>query len=163
MSDQLNEINEIPEEKKQFCTFHLGNRFFGIEILDVKEIIEEIKITTIYHAPDEILGFINVRGQVHLIIDLRVLLNFDKKEINTDNRIILFNSHVGESFGVLIDRIGHMVEVYEHQIEYRIHDDKSIHIKSNDSLSKFAIGACKLQQLMILLDAKKFLKNIKKQ
>ena len=154
-------VKTINEQKRQFCTFHISKRFFGVNILDTKEIIDEFKITKVHHAPDEMLGYINIRGNVHLILDLRIMLNFEKKEIDSSNRIILFTSKVGESFGILVDRIDHMVEVNDSQIEYRIHDEKSKQSGLEDNLSKLTIGSCKLDKLLIILNAKEFLKSLK--
>ena len=162
MSEQQNKKTFRNDHKRQFCTFHLANRFFGIDILDVKEIIDEITVTKIHHAPDEMFGFINVRGHVYLILDLRLILNFAKKEIDKTNRVLLFTQRVGESFGILIDRIDHMVEVFENQIEYRVHDKKSDIADIDENLSKLAIGTCKLEKLMIILDSTRFLNHLKK-
>jgi len=147
--------------KKQFCTFYISNRLFGVNILYVREIIDEIRLTPIYHAPDSILGFINIRGQVHLILDLRLILNFEKKAIDETSRVLLFNSSVGESFGVLVDQIGHMVEVDEKQIEYRITEETPIVKNYRTAMSVLETGVCKLQNsLMTILNAELFLNTV---
>jgi chemotaxis signal transduction protein len=149
------------ETNRQFCTFQIGRHYYGIDILNVKEIIDDIALTQIYHAPEEVLGFINIRGHVYLIIDLRTLLTFDKKEIDESSRVLLFTSDVGESFGVLVDNIGHMVEVDEKRIEYRNQDDMKIDHAAR-RINALEIGACKLaDKLLVILDARKFLEVIK--
>ena len=148
--------------KRQFCTFRIGRHYFGIDILDVKEIVDNISLTKIHHAPEEILGFINIRGHVHLVIDLRQLLSFEKKEIDEFSRIILFTSDVGESFGVLIDQIGHMVEVEEKSIEYKNHEDNQSEL-SKKRLNALETAACKLEdKLLIILDARQLFQIIEK-
>jgi len=148
--------------KRQFCTFNIERHFFGVDILDVKEIIDEIAITTIHHSPEEVLGFINVRGHVHLVVDLRTLLNFEQKEIDDSSRIILFTPEVGESFGVLVDQIGHMVEVSEKKIEYKNYDEQKVMKNKHKRINKLEIGACKLEEkLLIILDSKKILEVIR--
>jgi len=148
--------------KRQFCTFSIGRHYFGIDILDIKEIVDIIELTKIYHAPEEILGFINIRGHVHLIIDLRQLLSFEKKEIDEFSRILLFTSSVGESFGILVDTIGHMVEVEENLIEYRNHEDTKTNL-SEKNFNTLEIAACKLKdKLLIILDSRQILKLLKK-
>lgn len=149
------------ETNHQFCTFQIGRHYFGIDILNVKEIIDDIALTRIHHAPEEILGFINIRGHVYLIIDLRTLLTFDRKDIDESSRILLFTPDVGESFGVLVDNIGHMVEVDEKRIEYRNQEDMKLDNAAR-RINALEIGACKLaDKLLVILDARNFLEVIK--
>jgi len=160
MSQNQEQPAGLPRQKRQFCTFYIGDDLYGIDILDVKEIIDEVKLTQIHHAANEILGLMNIRGQVYLVLDLRLLLNFQKKDIDEMSRVLLFHSKVGESFGVMVDQIGHMVEVHENLIEYRVPDDKSLP-GSEKNKSDLEVGACKLKnQLLIILDASKFLNAV---
>jgi chemotaxis signal transduction protein len=153
--------NNNQSVRKQFCTFRIDRHFFGINILDVKEIVDHIELTKIHHAPEEILGFINIRGHVHLVIDLRLLLKFEKKNIDENTRIILFTPDVGESFGILVDQIGHMVEVEEKFIEYRQHEEKQSDL-SVKRMNALEIAACKLDdKLLVILEARRFLQVIK--
>jgi len=155
-------ISHQAEKMRQFCTFRIDRHLFGVDILDVKEIIDEIFITKIHHSQDEILGFINVRGHVHLVLDLRRLLNFEIKEIDEASRIILFTSKVGESFGILVDLIEQMIEVNEKQIEFHKQDENTIMGVDQKRFNMLELGACKLEQgLVIILEAKKFLEVIK--
>jgi len=149
---------ENEKEKIQFCTFKISGHLFGVDILDVKEIIDEMKITKIYHAPDYMMGFINIRGQVYLVLNLRILLNFESKNIDSSSRVILFHAKVGESFGVLVDQIGHMVEVEKNRIEYRMNNEKT-KTNNNEKIKKsIETGVCKLNQgLMTILNSKQFL------
>lgn len=148
-------------KRRQFCTFQISRHFYGVDILDVKEIIDEIALTKIHHAPEEVLGFINIRGHVYLVIDLRTLLSFDKKEIDESSRVLLFTSDVGEAFGILVDNIGHMVEVDEKKIEFRNQDDNQLD-NSDKRINSLEIGACKLDgRLLVILEARKFLDVIK--
>jgi len=161
MKNNKKEIKNISHKKKQFCTFFISTHLYGIDILDVKEIIDEVTITKIYHAPKEILGFVNIRGHVYLVLDLRVMLNFNSKIIDETSRVLLFNKRVGESFGVMVDQIGHMVEVNENLIEYRLNDENISPSAKNPAKSDLEIGACKLDDsLMIILDAGKFLEVV---
>ncbi|MBF0525581.1 MAG: hypothetical protein HQK56_10850, partial [Deltaproteobacteria bacterium] len=46
------------ERKRQFCSFWLSGRLFGVDILDVKEINSEITFTPIFHASKEVKGYV---------------------------------------------------------------------------------------------------------
>jgi len=152
---------KLPATKRQFCTFHLAGHYFGVDILDVKEIIDEVTLTKIHHAPTEIMGFVNIRGHVHLVLDLRLLLNFSSKSVDESSRVLLFHPKVGESFGVMVDQIGHMVEVEENLIEYRLSDDSASALGRDYRKANLEKGVCKLQnKLLIILDASTFLNAV---
>ena len=149
---------------KQFNTFRLSGRLFGVDILDVKEITRELEFTPIYHAAKEVWGYVNIRGQIYLVLDMRLLLGFEKKESDSDSCIIFFKQKVAEPFGVLVDKIGDVVDVPEDKIEGKLKVGDAI---SSADLDLFAgadnliNGVCKLQDdLLVTLNAYKFISAI---
>ncbi|MDM8555369.1 chemotaxis protein CheW [Desulfococcaceae bacterium HSG7] len=114
------EQSESP--KRQFCTFTICDRLFGVDILDVKEVNPRVVCAPIYHAPPEIRGYINIRGQIYLILDLRIILGFEPASASDmigKQRIILFKSIVDESFGIIVDRINDVITIEIDKIENR--------------------------------------------
>ncbi|MDH4199502.1 MAG: chemotaxis protein CheW, partial [Spirochaetia bacterium] len=55
--------------ERQFLTFQIGPEEYGINILNVKEIIGFSSLTKIPLVPEYILGVMNVRGNVVPVID----------------------------------------------------------------------------------------------
>ncbi|MEJ2189367.1 MAG: chemotaxis protein CheW [Acidobacteriota bacterium] len=55
----------------QFCTFHVGDLFLGIEVERIQEVLRDAVITPVPLAPPEVRGLINLRGQIVTAIDLR--------------------------------------------------------------------------------------------
>lgn len=152
------------KQKRQFCTFWLSNRLFGVDILHVKEITSELEFTPVFHAPSEVKGYVNIRGQIHLVIDLRLLLGFENKEIMKTSKVILFKPEVGESFGMLVDKIGDVLEVGEDEME-RQYSKEQMELEETDKAKNGTYlkeGVCKLKnQLLIILSAKNLLTSIK--
>ncbi len=153
--------NSEERKKYQFCTFRIAEHIFGINILDVKEINAETDFTPIFHAPPTVKGYVNIRGQIYLILDLRLILGFKCKEVDKSSRLMLFKPNIGESFGVLVDQIGDVVKVRESEIEEEckdIHNDSEM-LKL--SASNLEMGVCKLKdRLIIILNSRNLLKNI---
>jgi purine-binding chemotaxis protein CheW len=106
----MNENNQL------YCTFRSEDRWFGVPIEDVKEVTTQTTCTRIPHAPEEVAGYVNIRGHIFLALDLRLLLGFDAKT-STENRLIIFKQSVGPAFGVLVDEIGDIVSVDANQVE----------------------------------------------
>jgi purine-binding chemotaxis protein CheW len=134
--------------QRQLCTFFLENRFFGIEVEKVQEVIRYQQVTPVPLAPDVVRGLINLRGQIVTAIDLRRLLqvgdrNDDRLPIN-----IVIQTRQG-IFSLLVDRIGDVLEVEEDCFE---HPPDTL-----EGLARELIrGAYKLQgRLLLVLNVEK--------
>jgi purine-binding chemotaxis protein CheW len=91
--------------RRMFCTFRVDGRLFGVDILDVKEVTAEAGLTRVAHAPDEVLGLVNIRGHIYLALDLHRLLGLPATVVTGDSRLVLFKPAVGHAFGVMVDAI----------------------------------------------------------
>ncbi len=146
---------------RQFCTLILGKRLFGVDILDVKEISPNLEFTPVFHAPREIVGYVNIRGAIHLILDLRLLMGFESTRTDEWSRLVLFKPNVGESFGVLVDRVGDVVEVDESYIEDRRKSSKEGRGGVERRKSDLGSGVCKLDdELMVILNSRNLFNHI---
>ena len=103
-------------DQKQFCTFYLEDRFFGVEVERVQEVFRYQEMTQVPLAPSAVRGLINLRGQIITAIDLRHRLGMkalpeDQKPMNvvirTDNDVV----------SLLVDRIGDVLEVSDESLE----------------------------------------------
>jgi purine-binding chemotaxis protein CheW len=90
---------------RMFCTFRLNGRLFGVDVLDAKEVTAETAYTPVAHAPDEVLGLVNIRGHIYLALDLHRLLGLPVAPVSGDSRLVLFKPTVGNAFGVMVDAI----------------------------------------------------------
>ena len=162
--DDDNAVMVISKNIRQFCTFYISDLLFGVDIIDVKEINSCVEITPIFHASREMRGYVNIRGEIHLVIDLRMLLGFESKSMDDASRIVLFKHDVDESFGILVDRIGDVVEVDEANIEENMDDQKGTQDHDRRVLeSELIQSVCKLEDtLLVILDARKVLKRMNK-
>ena len=63
------------EKKAANCrvlTLRLGKELYGLDVLNVREIIRPLEIAPVPRAPREFLGVINLRGKIVPVIDLRI-------------------------------------------------------------------------------------------
>ena len=89
----------------QFVVFTLGNEEYGVEILDVREIVKTGTITMIPNAPDFLKGIINLRSKIVGVIDLekRFLLKREDEEYTGKHIVIAM---IGDgTFGLLVDEV----------------------------------------------------------
>ncbi len=148
-------------QKRLFCTFWIAEHFFGVDILDVKEINQDIRFTPIFHAPKVVKGYVNIRGRLHLILDQRVLLGIETRPVQGSSRLILFKPEVADPFGILVDRVGDVVEVDVSQIETPPEASPEGGDGAEWHSSNLSAGVCKLEDgLLVILNSRNLLKNI---
>ncbi|MBP3954407.1 chemotaxis protein CheW [Gemmata sp. G18] len=144
-----------------YCTFRLARRLFGFNILAVKEVNTQATFTPIPHAPPEVCGYVNLRGNIVLALDLRLLLGMEPAARTPESRLIIFKAAVGESFGVLVDAIGEIVTLDAGQTE-----DCRPELEGATGaprVSELIGGVGKLQgELVILVQAEKLLRAVAK-
>ena len=119
MSEAVEAGTALTQEGIQVSTFWLSGRLFGVDIMDVKEINTEVDFTPIFHSSKEVKGYVNIRGQIHLVLDLRLLLGFESKEVDINSRVVIFKQSIAEPFGALVDKVGDILEVSADQCDAR--------------------------------------------
>jgi purine-binding chemotaxis protein CheW len=154
--------NENRPPARTFCTFQLRNGLFGVDALAVKEITVVPTLTPIPHAPAAVGGYVNLRGQIVLVLDANRMLDSEPTPLTPDARVIVFRAHLGDAFGILVDRIGDIAELRDAQIERNEGPDHS-HKQPVGSPPPEALieGVGKLRDsLLTILDAAKLLPHI---
>lgn len=139
---------------RHFVSCWIGGRLHGIDILEIREINSERGFTPIFHAPPQVRGYVNIRGQIHLVIDPRIPLCLPEVAAGAGGKgrqqLLIFKPHVAETFALLVDRVGDIIEVPTDRIE-----PPESPVGGNSPLSA---GVCKLDgQLMELLNPRGFL------
>lgn len=147
----------VADDTIQFCTFRLSGRLFGINILDVKEVnADKINFTQVFHANRAIKGYMNLRGQMYLVIDMRPLFSFGETEttITPDTRVLIFKNEVDENFGILVDKIGDVIPIKEENIVERRKEAKVVDNDRRTS-EQLTLGVSTLEEeLMVILNAR---------
>jgi purine-binding chemotaxis protein CheW len=98
------------ETSRQYATFFVDGLFFGVEVLQVQEVLRYQEMTRVPLAPEVVEGLINLRGQIVTAVDMRRRLHLkprpdDQTPMNTVVRT------AGGAVSLLVDEIGDVVEV----------------------------------------------------
>lgn len=101
----------------QVCTFRSADRLFGVPVLDVKEITTETSYTSIPHAPQVVLGLVNIRGQIILALDLQLLMGMSGAASSEQRCMVIFKPSVGPLFGLVVDEVCEIVSLTPEQLE----------------------------------------------
>lgn len=107
-------------ETAQYLTLGLDGETFGIGIRNVREILDMRPISKIPHAPDFLLGMIDVRGASYPIVDLRIKLDLPSVPTTDATRIIILDVPVDDRLvgvGFVADCVFEVTGIDESQIE----------------------------------------------
>jgi purine-binding chemotaxis protein CheW len=102
--------DERSQKHLQFATFHLGQDLFGINILQVQEILLKQPITAVPLAPAYVLGLIGLRGQIVTAVDLKKRIGLHAAE-TADDHYHLVVADKGSVASLQVDRIGDVLEI----------------------------------------------------
>ncbi|MEA4882362.1 MAG: chemotaxis protein CheW [Clostridia bacterium] len=135
----------ISGDEMQLVVFELGGESYGVDISRVQDINRMQEITQIPHAPESVVGVINLRGWVIPVIDLRMRFGLPGVEHTKSTRIVVVR--MGEtSIGMIVDAVSQVLRISADVVE-----PPSRVLASVDS--KYLRGIAKLgEKLVVLLD-----------
>ncbi|MFP4146955.1 MAG: chemotaxis protein CheW [Halorhodospira sp.] len=142
------EIAEGPTS--QWVTFRLGHECYGINVMQVQEVLPPSEIAPVPGAPSFVMGIINLRGKVVTVIDTRLRFGMPTREADKESRIIVLE--VGENIaGIMVDSVDEVASVREAQI------DTAPNV-GNEESARYIYGVVSREDgLLILVDANKLL------
>ncbi len=104
------------EDIHQFLTFAVAGGEYGIDVLDTHEILKPVLVTRLPNVEDDVLGVINLRGNIIPIIDLNRKFRGEFSVVDVQSRIIVVH-HRGKYTGLLVDRVLEVAQVPESGLE----------------------------------------------
>ncbi len=104
----------------QLVTFQLGEELYGVDIMDVKEIVRIQDVRAIPNAPYYVEGIFNLRSEIIPIINLHKRFHLKKAMLEEGDEFlggfIILNIE-GNKLGIIIDRIARVVMVQQSAIQ----------------------------------------------
>lgn len=148
MSEQEN--NNTDDPVLQWVTFKLGEETYGINVMQVQEILRMTEIAPVPGAASYVVGIINLRGSVVTVIDTRRRFSLPAFQESDDTRIIIMET--GKSVvGMLVDKVSEVVYLHQSEID-------TAPQLTNEESSRFIQGVVSNDKdLLILLDTNKLL------
>lgn len=138
------------DEVFQRVTFQLENETYGINVMQVQEILRYSEIAAVPGAPDYVLGIINLRGNVVTVIDTRSRFGLMPADITDNSRIVIIEAEK-QVIGILVDSVAEVVYLKKSEMEV------APHVGTEES-SQFIQGVTNRDDgLLILVDLNKLL------
>ncbi|ATG73221.1 chemotaxis protein CheW [Zobellella denitrificans] len=153
MSSHRNVAENLAEgEVLQWVTFRLDNETYGINVMQVQEVLRYSDIAPVPGAPDYVLGIVNLRGNVVTVLDTRLRFGLEPAEVTDNTRIVIIEAEK-QVIGILVDSVAEVVYLKSSEIE------SAPNVGTNES-AKFIQGVCNREnELLILVDLDKLLSD----
>lgn len=134
----------------QWVTFRLDGETYGVNVMQVQEVLRYTEIAPVPGAPEYVLGIINLRGNVVTVIDTRNRFALKQGDVTDSTRIVIVEAdeHV---VGLLVDSVAEVVYLRQSEIENPPN-------AGHDESARFIQGVCnKNNELLILVELEKIL------
>lgn len=137
----------------QLVTFTISSEEFGLDILQVQEIIRTMEITKVPRAPDSVEGVINLRGKVIPIVDLRKRFGMEPRSHDSHTRIMVVEIHA-MIVGFVVDSVSEVLRIQSNTVE-----PPPLIVSGVDS--EYINGVGKLDgRLLLLIDLDRLLSGV---
>ncbi len=100
----------VPLRTIQYSTFYVGEMLFGIDVMQVQEVLRYQSMTKVPLAPDVVRGLINLRGQIVTALDLRTRMKLPQLKEGELPLNIVVRTDEGV-ISLLVDQISDVIEV----------------------------------------------------
>ena len=138
------------DEVLQWVTFQLEQETYGINVMQVQEVLRYSEIAPVPGAPNYVLGIINLRGNVVTVIDTRLRFGLQPTEVTDNSRIVIIESEQ-QVIGILVDSVAEVVYLKTSEI------DSAPNVGTDES-ARFIQGVSNRDgELLILVDLDKML------
>jgi purine-binding chemotaxis protein CheW len=135
-------MNQV-EPSSQYVTFCIGDLYFGIDVLQVEEVLRFQPITRVPLAPDAIAGLINLRGQIVTVLDMRRCLGLPPQVEGMMPMNAVIHTDEG-AVSLLVDAIGDVVDVQAAEFEH-------VPGNMNPAIREILRGVYKLKERFLLI------------
>ena len=134
----------------QGVTFRLDNETYGINVMQVQEVLRYTEIAPVPGAPAYVLGIINLRGNVVTVIDTRQRFGLSSAPVTDNTRIVIIEADK-QVVGILVDSVAEVVYLRQSEVETAPN-------VGNEESAKFIQGVCnKNGELLILVELDKMM------
>ncbi|OAJ35435.1 chemotaxis protein CheW [Piscirickettsia salmonis] len=158
MSDSASEKDPFDGAKEdkdpvlQWVTFRLAEETYGINVMQVQEVLRHTEIAPVPGAPGYVIGIINLRGNVVTVIDTRKRFGLESQETTDNTRIVIIEAEK-QVIGILVDSVAEVVYLRASEIE-------TAPSVGNEESARFIQGVSNREdELLILVDLNKLLSD----
>ena len=156
MVDNKNEVvqnisqGKEAEEMQQFIGIRLGKEIYGIPIEKTREVARFLQITSIPGTVPQIMGLMNLHGEILCIVDIKILLNIGNA-IPTENSQVVVVKTIEGPVGIFCDEIIDIYSVSKKNIETALStlsSEMGIYIQGQAQVNDGLMGILDIERLL---------------
>ena len=111
----------VGDSQFQLVTFELGEELYGVDIMDVKEIVRLQAVRPIPNAPYYVEGIFNLRSEIIPVINLHKRFRLKERQRTEEideyeGGFIILNIE-GCKIGIIIDKIARVVQIKSDEVK----------------------------------------------
>ncbi len=141
------------EKNRDYITFMLNSEEYGIEILNIHEIIGYQIVSKIPNVPPYIKGMINLRGNIVPVFDMREKFGMTNRDINKFTVVIIVEIQ-NKTIGLIVDSVSDIVTFHDHDIQEALVTHHGINLELIRGVGK------KEKHMIILLNLDRLISTI---
>ena len=133
---------------RKICTFMRGVIRFGIDVLKVMSILQNIEIVRVPLAGKAVKGIVQYRGHIITVIDLRKKFDLPDWEVGSNPLHAIIKTKKG-AFSFLVDEVGDSQEIQQNtkvEIGKNVQEIDSFYVSHSYKLD---------DSILLILDAEK--------
>lgn len=140
----------VQSDVSQWVTFIVDGETYGVNVMQVQEVLPLSEIAPVPGAPPFVLGIINLRGNVVTVVDTRMRFGLPPRETDDDTRIVVVETE-GQVAGILVDGVAEVTYVRDNEV------DTAPNV-GNDESARYIQGVVSREKdLLILVDVNRLL------
>ncbi len=112
-----NDGKQMIEYDYKIVSFRIGNEYYGIDIMAVKEILKEKKFTRVPNALEFVVGVLNLRGDIMPVIDLAKMFHLKTSGASSDMESIIIVKVENLFIGLVVEQIQHVIPLRKDDIQ----------------------------------------------
>lgn len=135
----------------EWMTFYLAQELYGVDILAVKEIRSPTLVTKIPLSSTEVMGAINLRGDIVPIIDLRRRLGLADIDDTTDTVFIILqylDANKTKTLGIRVDSVADVVHIEPKDTDFRSQTDHASCVQALAESKQGSVALLSVAQLL---------------
>ncbi|MFB2880421.1 chemotaxis protein CheW [Floridanema aerugineum] len=138
---------------KPYLIFRINSSRYGVETFCVQEIFSLPNLTPIAEAPADIVGVVNLRGDILPVLDLNIRLGYEQLDYSLTDSIIVLESPEFR-LGIIVNQVLEVHNIYQQEMTNELFYIQEL----NGSASHFIAGIGKVDaDLIMLLNHEKLL------
>lgn len=142
-------------EAQDFIICSLNNSFYGIAASVVKEIFYLPELTPVAEAPPDIVGVLNLRGEILPVMDLYIRLGQQPQDYQLTDSIVVLDWS-GFQVGVIVNQVHEVQNIAANEITTNLSYRRGMLSKNGSqpgagSSGKFINGVAQLDENLVML------------